>query len=201
MPWPQPAAMTLPDRESRGSHRPTFPLPGPCRPLPRPPRLSPRLTAVVEMAGRGRVVADVGTDHGLVPLGLLASGAFERAIAIDRRPLPLEVARRNRDKAALDLELRLGDGLAPLAPHEADTLVLAGFGGHTMCSVLDAHPSVTRPQDGSASPKLVLQPLQQVTVVKTYLADRGYTIASERVVTEGRRAYVVLAARFIARPP
>ncbi|HRI08373.1 MAG TPA: tRNA (adenine(22)-N(1))-methyltransferase TrmK, partial [Nannocystaceae bacterium] len=61
----------------------------------RAPSLSPRLQAIAAMIPRGAVIADVGTDHALLPAWLVARGLAPRAIASDRAPGPLRAARRS----------------------------------------------------------------------------------------------------------
>ena len=44
--------------------------------------MSKRLELVTEFAGGGRCAADMGTDHGYVPIALVLRGLADRAIAI-----------------------------------------------------------------------------------------------------------------------
>ncbi len=45
--------------------------------------LSKRLQAVAELVSNGVTVADVGTDHGYIPIYLVESGKNKCAIAMD----------------------------------------------------------------------------------------------------------------------
>ena len=55
-------------------------------------KLSNRLLSVASFVTEGNVLADVGTDHGYIPIYLMQEGRIERAIAMDinagRRPRP-----------------------------------------------------------------------------------------------------------------
>ena len=44
--------------------------------------LSPRLSAAASLIKGGGIVADIGTDHGYLPVYLIQSGKIERAIAL-----------------------------------------------------------------------------------------------------------------------
>ena len=46
-------------------------------------QLSQRLLAVADLASAGYCLADVGTDHGYIPIYLMEKGKYERAIAMD----------------------------------------------------------------------------------------------------------------------
>ena len=57
--------------------------------------LPARLEAVAACVGIGAKVADIGTDHGLLPIALVGSGRATQAIAADLRPGPLSMAKQN----------------------------------------------------------------------------------------------------------
>ncbi|MBQ5972608.1 MAG: tRNA (adenine(22)-N(1))-methyltransferase TrmK, partial [Oscillospiraceae bacterium] len=56
--------------------------------------LSPRLNAVAELVPACTILADIGTDHGFLPLALLRRGRIARAVCADLRAAPLASARR-----------------------------------------------------------------------------------------------------------
>ena len=56
--------------------------------------LQPRLQAIADWVRPGARIADVGTDHGYLPVWLLQTGVVEYAIASDINESPLEHARR-----------------------------------------------------------------------------------------------------------
>ena len=88
-------------------------------------KLSARLAAVAALVEPGSRVADVGTDHGYIPIYLVQTGIADRALAMDVRPGPLERARAHVDRLSPEcrerIETRLSDGLKALSPGEADT--------------------------------------------------------------------------------
>lgn len=154
-------------------------------------KLPPRLQAVAAFIPRGAVVADIGTDHALLPLYLVQEGIARRVIATEAYSGPWQRAVENIAKAGLaeKIELRQGDGLAPLAPGEAEVAVLAGMGGSTICEILAA-----RPQVAASFVRLVLQPMAAAGKLRCWLVRRGWRIAAEDLVAEGRRLYQVVVA-------
>ena len=48
-------------------------------------RLSPRLDAILEGLSPCALLADIGTDHGLVPIAAVVRGIAQRAMATDLR--------------------------------------------------------------------------------------------------------------------
>lgn len=155
------------------------------------PELSPRLAAVAAFVLPGAPVADVGTDHAYLPAHLVAAGVVPGAVACDRMPGPLQAAQRTVAEAGVAgrVDLRLGDGLAVLAPGEVATVVLAGMGGCLMCSILAARPEVL-----ARVQRLALQPNAGEDALRRWLAAHGWRIAAEQLVTDAGREYVVMAA-------
>ena len=90
-------------------------------------QLSIRMQAVADMVTPGGKVADVGTDHGYVPIYLIEQNKAFHAIAMDVRKGPLARAGENivRFGCSGRIETRLSDGLERLEPNEADTVIIA----------------------------------------------------------------------------
>ena len=104
--------------------------------------LQPRLQMLADLVPRGAVLADVGTDHGYLPVWLLQEGRIGRAIASDINERPLDHARQTaREYDCEDeIQFRLCGGLDGYVPGEADTIIIAGMGGDTIASILEAAP-------------------------------------------------------------
>jgi tRNA (adenine22-N1)-methyltransferase len=154
-------------------------------------RLSPRLKAIAGMVPDGSAVADIGTDHGYIPVFLIESGKAKWAVASDINSGPLEKAREVIRQHRLEgrIDTRLGDGLDVLKRGEADTIVLAGMGGMLIRDVLQAGEMVLE-----GITRLVLQPMNAQDVVRKWLTDNGYAIVDETLAREKDRIYQIIAA-------
>ena len=93
--------------------------------------LSKRLQAVADLVTEGASVADIGTDHGYIPIYLIEHHIAEKVIALDINRGPLERARMHIVGHGLKekIETRLSDGLEKVLPGEVDTMIAAGMGG------------------------------------------------------------------------
>ena len=100
--------------------------------------LSKRLAAIAGLVTEGAAIADVGTDHGYVPIYLAETGKCERVIAMDVNSGPLERALGHIREHGLEqrIETRLSDGLKGLNAREADTMIAAGMGGGLIIRIL-----------------------------------------------------------------
>lgn len=172
-------------------------------------QLSKRLQAVAELAA-GRVehggrsvadepertktqqiecVADVGTDHGYLPIWLVEQGIADRAIAMDVRTGPLQRAQEHIREHQLGayIETRLSDGLAALHRDEAQVIVIAGMGGATMSGILEAGQAVISPDT-----ILVLQPQSELYEFRRYLVTHDFRLLSEDMVEEDGKYYPMM---------
>ena len=153
-------------------------------------RLSPRLRCIAELVPPGAALADVGTDHGLLPLHLLLSGTIVSAWASDIRPGPLSRAEQNRKKyGAETMRCVLCDGLTGVDPGSVDTVVIAGMGGETITAILAASPWAYRDRT------LILQPMTKPEILRAALSEHGMRIYAERLVEDAGKLYAVLCAR------
>ena len=153
--------------------------------------LSKRLRCVADCVPEGARLADIGTDHGYIPICLVAEGICPRAVACDVNRGPLERAGSHVAEAGLEgkISLRSGDGLRPLSVDEVDCIVIAGMGGSLICQILQDSPEFME-----AGKTLVLQPQSEVFKVRRLLHEKGYRIEGEWNLSEDGKYYVILRA-------
>jgi tRNA (adenine22-N1)-methyltransferase len=151
--------------------------------------LSPRLNEVYRRLGGCDCLADVGCDHGKLPVKALQEGICDRAIATDISGASLTKAAYLADRCGVELDCRVGDGLKPLVPHEADVVVIAGMGGDTICGILDRAEWLF-----SGTYRLVLQPMTHAEVLRFWLVHNAFQITREAVIAEGEHVYQMFCA-------
>jgi len=152
-------------------------------------KLSNRLLAVASFVTDGNVLADVGTDHGYIPIYLLQEKRIPRAIAMDINAGPLQRAKEHIDLYGLNnyIETRLSDGVAALTPGEVDTVLVAGMGGGLVMHILEEGKEVCR-----QAKELILQPQSELERVRAYLWSNGYVILEEDMVLEDDKFYPMM---------
>ena len=151
--------------------------------------LSKRLKAVAELVTPGMRLADVGTDHGYIPIYLTEAGVIPSAIAMDINKGPLERAKEHIREHGLEgkIQTRLSDGLKNLQMNEADCMIAAGMGGGLVIRIL----SEERDTAGSLK-ELILQPQSEIDSVRKYLTEEGYRIVAEDMVYEDGKYYPMM---------
>ena len=153
-------------------------------------RLSRRLAAIAELLPSGGGLADVGTDHGLIPVCLLQNGFSGRVCASDIRRGPLAAARRTAAGAGLDgqIEFHLTDGLDGIDGEGIGSVVIAGMGGENIADILSRAPWTRQTR------LLVLQPMSKAPFLRAWLRENAYRIETECLVRDGS-VYELLTAR------
>ena len=153
--------------------------------------LSKRLLAVASAVTPGNRVADIGTDHGYVPIYLVEKERIPSAIAMDVNRGPLERATCHIREQGLEsrISTRLSDGMTELGSHEADTMILAGMGGDLICRILRKRKDLLEEH-----PELVIQPQSEWFKVRHSLHDLGYRIMQEWFLKDEGKYYVIIKA-------
>lgn len=93
-----------------------------------------RIEALYSFIDECDKVVDVGCDQ--AKLGLMLSKRKQKSIASDRSENVIDRARHDLGRNQY-IDLRVSDGLQNIKEGEADTLVLAGMGTHTMLEILN----------------------------------------------------------------
>lgn len=143
------------------------------------------------MVTPGNRIADIGTDHGYLPIWLLQKDLVPYAIGMDIRKGPLAHADTNMRSANVSekMELRLSDGLDALNEAEADTIVISGMGGMMIRSIL-----MNGYQKAIHAKELILSPQSDIPVLRHYLRDHGFRITDETVLMDAGKYYTIIKA-------
>jgi len=151
--------------------------------------LSVRLETILSLIPECGVLADIGTDHGFIPIEAVRRGRAMHALACDVVPGPLERAAEHIARSGLNdrIETRLGDGLKPLSLKEAGCGVIAGMGGRLILRLLEESRDIAESMD-----TLILSPHTDVPEVRRALSSFGRRIEAERMAEEDGKFYFVM---------
>ena len=151
--------------------------------------LSKRLTAVASLVTQGNTVADIGTDHGYIPIYLTKNGITDMAFAMDVNEGPLKIAKSHIEEYGLSeyIETRLSDGLHAINPMEAESMICAGMGGRLMIRILTDEIEKAR-----GMKEIILQPQSELGYVRRSLLELGFQIVDENMVCEEGKYYVIM---------
>ena len=104
--------------------------------------------------------------------------------AIENKVGPFEILKRNL-KGLDNIKLSLSDGLDEVSK-DIDTLVFAGMGGINIKNI------ISRNEDKLTNiKKIVIDAHRDISLARKYIANLSYKIASEEIVYEKGKYYVV----------
>jgi tRNA (adenine22-N1)-methyltransferase len=149
-------------------------------------RLSKRIYALANNVIDGHSIADIGTDHGYVPMLLMKEGRSPHVIMSDISEGSLAKAKEtfaavHLDDRVSESDFRIGDGLQTIEAGEVDEIIIAGLGGHTIKSILADDEQKSR-----SFGRLILQPRKHSGTLRYYLYTHGWDIESEKSCGRGK---------------
>lgn len=154
--------------------------------------LSMRLERVAAQVPAGARLADIGSDHGYLPVALMRRGAIAAAVAGEVALTPFRSAERTVRENGLELHVtvRLASGLEAIEPQDGITAIsVCGMGGETIRDILDSGKARLSGQE-----RLILQPNGGEQPLRQWLMDNGYRILCEELLRENRYYYEIIVA-------
>lgn len=148
--------------------------------------LSLRLNTVASLV-EGKIIADIGCDHGLLAFSLLKSDPQKKLYLSDISYACTEKARLLFEKEGADLnaEFFVGDGLISI-PSQPDTAAIAGMGGYEIIKIIKNSPFKCN--------CYVVQPMKNSDVLRQFLIDYGYNIVYDKCLLESGKYYDIIKA-------
>lgn len=151
-------------------------------------KLSKRLQAIYDMVSFNNVVADIGSDHALLPIALVSNGKVTRAYASEVNEGPYDMSVKNIEKYNLTNYIVpvLSDGISEL---EADVscITICGMGGNLIVDILDSNKEKL-----SHVKEIIIQPNNNEETARIWLVNNGYVIEDEKIVYEDDVYYEII---------
>ncbi len=153
-------------------------------------KLSKRLQAIYDLVPQSNVLADIGSDHALLPIALVLNGKVTRAYASEVNEGPYEATVKNIEKYEVQNYVTpvLSNGISELEK-DVTTISICGMGGSLIVDILDKDKEKLSSVD-----TLILEPNNNEENVRIWLMNNGYEIAFEKLVDEDDRFYEIIKA-------
>jgi len=154
-------------------------------------RLSKRLEWIANQVPEGSRLADIGSDHALLPAFLALQGRIAKGVAGEVNPGPYQAASRQIREARLTnvIDVRLGNGLEVISAGEVDVITIAGMGGALIAGILEAGVKKL-----AGVSRLVLQPNVGEAFVRQWLLDHDWVVVDELILEEDGKIYEIINA-------
>lgn len=146
--------------------------------------LSVRIKTIGDFVEPNEYVADIGADHGILELYLLAKYDNVRIVAIENKRGPYSIL-NNSLRAFKNIRLSFSDGFTAV-DRKVKTVVIAGMGGLNIKNILDAYPDrVVKIK------KFIIDAHRDIEIARRSIVNYGFKIVKEKIVFEENKFYVI----------
>ncbi|WP_339023186.1 class I SAM-dependent methyltransferase [Spiroplasma endosymbiont of Crioceris asparagi] len=150
--------------------------------------ITPRLLAIANMIKDEKCVADIGTDHGYIPIYLAKKHTVKKIYCTDVAEEPLNKARNNINSFGVqkDIEIVKSDGISWIKEYrvKVDTCIIAGMGSKTILQILK--------EDCELIDCYVICCNTNNTPIRQWAKEHKYFIESEVIVKDNDIIYEVI---------
>lgn len=155
--------------------------------------LDKRLLSCADFVRAGAVFADIGTDHGYLPIFLLKEGRIKAAYLSDVNRGPLSSAESNARAEGLyeKCEFILTDGAAALSGKGITDYAICGMGGELIARIIKDAPQLY-----TEGVRLILQPMTKQEHLRRFLLLNGFSVLTERFSFDSGKYYVTVVAEY-----
>ncbi len=146
-------------------------------------KLSRRLSLCAKYTDGFLNLADIGTDHALLPIVCVKNGYVAKAQAIDNKRGPFVIAFSNvkRYNQQDKIKVKLSDGISEI-DEDTDVVVIAGMGGDLISQIL-------LKDDLKQVKRFILQPNNNPEAIRSILQRINYRIFDELVFEDQKKIY------------
>ena len=148
-----------------------------------------RLEEIINLVEDKSIVADIGTDHGIVPYELIKLNKAKKVIASDISEKSLDKLREKLDY--LDepekIILNVSDGLDNLNEYQVDTIIISGMGGNLIVDILNKNIDVAK-----SANCLILGANNSLSLLRKFLHDNSFEIIEEVDLFENDKYYQII---------
>ena len=150
--------------------------------------LSERLLTIANCINKGDIVADIGTDHGYIPIFLVENNISHKIIASDISQGPVDNAMKSINEYKYNKWIKVikSPGLKSIKS-SMDSIIIAGMGGLMIIDIIKDDLMIAK-----ASKKLVLQPMNNSIELRIFLQLNDFKIIIEKIAIEGNKFYEVI---------
>lgn len=149
-------------------------------------KISNRLIFISSFIDSNMIIADIGSDHGLLPYYLLENKKVDKIYACDNKKGPFENLKKTFDnKYKNQIEIKLADGLSNL-PSYVNTVVMTGMGGDLIIKLLNRDKKYLK-----NIKYLILSPHSNIKLVREFMMGLGYKIIDEGIIFDDKFYHIL----------
>lgn len=150
-----------------------------------------RIDKIVEFVDENKIVADIGSDHGITAIKIYEEKNPKKVIATDISKDSLQKLVDKLEYSGYDIETIVTDGIKEL-PQNIEEIIISGMGGFLISKIIENGIDVAKSAD-----KLILQANNSLDHLRKFLHSYGFEIIDETNVFEENFIYTIIVTKFI----
>lgn len=153
-----------------------------------------RLDLLVSLVNEGKIVADIGTDHGITAIEIYEKKKPKKVIATDISENSLQKLRDKIKINKYDIETIVTDGIYSLTEFNVEEIIISGMGGYLISEIIDRGMEVAKNAE-----KLILQANNSLDWLRRYLHNNGFEIEDEKMCFDEGIYYFVIITKYTGK--
>ncbi|MGY3775691.1 tRNA (adenine(22)-N(1))-methyltransferase [Helcococcus sueciensis] len=149
-----------------------------------------RIDKIVEFVDENKIVADIGSDHGITAIKIYEEKKPKKVIATDISKESLQKLVDKLQHSRYDIETIVTDGIRDL-PKNIDEIIISGMGGYLISKIIKNGIDVAKLAD-----KLILQANNSLDHLRKFLHSEGFEIIDEANVYEENYIYTIIVTKY-----
>lgn len=149
-----------------------------------------RLETIINYIDENKVIADIGSDHGITSIKIYEEKNPKRVIATDISKNSLQKLVDKLEYLNYDIETMVTDGLTDL-PNDVEEIIISGMGGFLIRKILEDGISLAKKAE-----KLILQGNNSLEHLRKWLHDNNFEIIDETLLEDEGFKYTIIVAKY-----
>lgn len=149
-----------------------------------------RLDKIVSFVGENKIVADIGSDHGITAIKIYEEKNPKKVIATDISAPSLQKLKDKLKHSGYEIETIVTDGLKNL-PMDIEEAVISGMGANLIVNILRGNLDLSRSLE-----KIITSPNNSLEYYRRWLMDNGFTIINDEKIEDECVLYDVVVIKY-----
>ncbi|WP_297281224.1 class I SAM-dependent methyltransferase [uncultured Anaerococcus sp.] len=151
-----------------------------------------RLKDIINIVDPGKMVIDVGTDHGLVPLYLAKNAISNNILATDISAPSLKKLEDELDEnLRKSIKTKVTDGFKGIEIQPNQIAIIAGMGGNTIIDIIDDSMDFAKNLD-----YMILASNIATEKLRRFLTENNFKITRDFLTYENNKYYDILKVEY-----
>ncbi len=149
-----------------------------------------RLEKIVELVDEKKIIADIGSDHGITAIKIYEERNPKKVIATDISKNSIQKLVDKLHYNKYNIETMIADGIKEL-PEDVEQIIISGMGGILISNIIEEGIDIAKNAE-----KLIIQANNSLVHLREYLLSNSFEIVDEYMIEDSDIIYFIIISRF-----